>query len=167
MKSTGGARRTANVVLALGRRGAPRKLGVKGEELEKVSYRVLEPEAFEGQRVLVVGGGNAAADCAIALIEQGGCAAVSLSYRRPELARLRAPVREAIDRHAASGRLEMLLPTEVVEILPDRVVLKRLVDGGERFEIANDAVVVQIGGTSPLELLQGFGIQTVTKRGEA
>ena len=77
----------ANVVLALGRRGAPRQLGVPGEDLAKVSYRMIEPAAFAGRRVLVVGGGNAAADCALGLA--GVAASVGLSYRRAELARLR------------------------------------------------------------------------------
>ena len=74
--------RAATVVLALGRRGAPRQLGVPGEDLAKVHYRVLEPEPFAGQHVLVVGGGNAAADCALTLAESGLPASVGLSYRR-------------------------------------------------------------------------------------
>ena len=90
--------RAAAVVLALGRRGAPRQLGVPGEELPKVAYRLLEPEPFAGKHVLVVGGGNAAADCAIALADAGVCASVALSYRRAELARLRSSVRAAIER---------------------------------------------------------------------
>lgn len=164
IKSTSGERHAPNVVLALGRRGAPRKLGVPGEELEKVGYRLLEPEPFSGKHVLIVGGGNAAADCAVALVEAGTCKSVTLSYRRPELARLRAPVKAKIDHFAATRGLQMLLPSEVVEIRPHSV---RLTSNGTPCELPNDAVIVQIGGTSPMELLAGFGIETVTKRGEA
>jgi thioredoxin reductase/NAD-dependent dihydropyrimidine dehydrogenase PreA subunit len=164
VKSTGGERRAANVVLAMGRRGAPRKLGVPGEELDKVSYRLLEPEPFAGKHVLIVGGGNAAADCAVALVEARTCKSVTLSYRRPELARLRAPVKAKIDHFAATRGLQMLLPSEVVEIKPHSV---RLTSNGTPCELPNDAVIVQIGGTSPMELLGSFGIETITKRGEA
>jgi len=156
--------RAANIVLALGRRGAPRQLGVPGEDLPKVSYRLLEPEPFAGQHVLVVGGGNAAADCAIALAEAKVCASVSLSYRRAELARLRTSVRAELERQIATGSVTPLLSTEVVEIEPEHVVLKAA-QGTQR--VRNDHVIVQIGGTAPSALLHTIGIELVEKRGEA
>jgi thioredoxin reductase/ferredoxin len=160
-----GEKRAANVVLALGRRGAPRRLGVPGEELDKVHYRLLEPDVFRGRHVLVVGGGNAAADCVLALVEGGACASVSLSYRRAEMARLRAPVRERLDAAVRQDRLRALLPTEVKAISPRDVSLAR--PDGSGLTLANDAVIVQIGGTSPADVLSAFGVATVTKRGEA
>jgi thioredoxin reductase len=156
--------RAANVVLALGRRGAPKELGVRGEELSKVVYRVIEPEVFAGKRMLVVGGGNAAADCAIALAEAGGCASVALSYRRHELARLRASVREKFDELVASGAVTALLGTEVAAIAPDHVLLS---GASGMQKLPNDHVVVQIGGTAPSQLLKSAGIELVEKRGEA
>jgi thioredoxin reductase/ferredoxin len=155
--------RAAGVLLALGRRGAPRQLGVPGEELEKVCYRVLEPAEFSGKHVLVVGGGNAAADCALALAEDGGCASVALSYRRRELARMRSSVRDRVERAMKTGAIRPYLGTEVVSIAPDAVVLK---GGGKNERVANDAVVVQIGGTPPSELIKTIGIEIVEKRGE-
>lgn len=156
--------RAAAVVLALGRRGAPRRLGVPGEDLPKVAYRLLEPEPFAGQRVLVVGGGNAAADCALALADAGLCASVALSYRRPELARLRGSVRQAIERAFHAGKIQPLLGTEVVAIAERHVMLQA--PGGLE-ELPNDRVIVQIGGQSPSALLQTIGIELVEKRGEA
>jgi thioredoxin reductase/NAD-dependent dihydropyrimidine dehydrogenase PreA subunit len=156
--------RAAAVVLALGRRGAPRELGVPGEQLAKVSYRVLEPEPFAGKHVMVVGGGNTAADSAIALAGSKLCASVSLSYRRLELARLRTSVRAEIERCFAAGALEPLLGTEVVSIAEDHVMLKTQ-DGVH--QVVNDHVVVQIGGQAPSELLRTIGIELVEKRGEA
>jgi thioredoxin reductase/NAD-dependent dihydropyrimidine dehydrogenase PreA subunit len=156
--------RAAAVVLALGRRGAPRQLGVPGEELSKVAYRLLEPEPFAGKHVLVVGGGNAAADCAIALADAGTCASVSLSYRRPELARLRSSVRVAIERAFRERKIQPLLPTEVVSIAEGHVLLKTP-DGVQ--QVVNDSVIVQIGGQPPSALLQTIGIELVEKRGEA
>ncbi len=156
--------RAANVILALGRRGAPKQLGVPGEELRKVAYRLLEPEPFAGKHVMVVGGGNAAADCAIALADAGVCASVSLSYRRHELPRLRSSVRTAIERHFAEGSIKALLGTEVVSIAEHQVMLKSA-KGLE--PVANDEVIVQIGGQPPSELLKSVGIELVEKRGDA
>lgn len=156
--------RAASVVLALGRRGAPRQLGVPGEDLPKVAYRMIEPEPFAGKRVLVVGGGNAAADCAIALADAKICASVALSYRRTELARLRGSVRVAIDRAFAAGTIEPLLGTEVVAIGEDHVMMKT--SAGMR-SVPNDSVIVQIGGQPPSALLRTIGIELVEKRGEA
>jgi thioredoxin reductase len=151
------------VVLALGRRGAPRRLDVPGEDLAKVSYRMLEPEPFAGQHVLVVGGGNAAADCALALTDSGLPASVGLSYRRRELARMRPSVRDRIDAAFASGKLTPHLGTEVVEIAPDHVTLRSPAGVSP---LRNDAVIVQIGGTAPRDLLHTIGIELVEKRGE-
>jgi len=162
--STSGVFRAANVVLALGRRGSPRKLGVPGEDAKKVSYRVLEPEAFAGKNVLVVGGGNAAAECALALAEQGGCASVTISYRRPEFARLRGQVRERLDSLVAAGRVVAEMDSNVIQVGDGSVAL-RYGDGSEK-AVRNDEVVVQIGGTPPSALLEKFGVDLVTKRGE-
>jgi thioredoxin reductase len=156
--------RAANVVLALGRRGAPRQLGVPGEELPKVSYRLLEPEPFAGKHVLVVGGGNAAADCAIALGQANVCASVGISYRRAELARLRGSVRAELERCFAAGTVKPLLSTEVLAIEEHHVALKTPT-GTE--QIRNDHVIVQIGGSPPSALLRTIGIDLVEKRGEA
>jgi thioredoxin reductase (NADPH) len=156
--------RAAAVVLALGRRGAPKELGVPGEQLAKVSYRLIEPEPFADQHVLIVGGGNAAADCAIALAKAKLCTSVSISYRRPELARLRAMVRTEIERCFAAGTIVPLLGTEVVSIAEQHVTLKTA-DGLQ--QVVNDRVIVQIGGQPPSALLRTIGIEVVEKRGEA
>jgi thioredoxin reductase len=112
----------------------------------------------------VVGGGNAAADCALALADAGQCASLALSYRRAELARLRGSVRKRFDAAVAAGRIETLFESEVEGIGDDHVVLRAR--GGRR-ELGNDAVIVQIGGTAPDELLRGIGIELVEKRGHA
>jgi thioredoxin reductase/NAD-dependent dihydropyrimidine dehydrogenase PreA subunit len=164
IRSSGGETRAANVVLALGRRGAPRRLDVPGEDLAKVCYRLLEPAEFAGKHVLVVGGGNAAADVVVGLAAAGRCASLAVSYRRAAFARLRPSVRAELEGLIAGGRVRALLPTEVMAIAPATVTLAR--PDGTRFEIENDAVVVQVGGTTPTELLRGVGIHTVEKRGE-
>jgi thioredoxin reductase len=157
--------RAANVILAIGRRGSPRRLGVSGEDQAHVHYRLLEPDPFAGKHVLVVGGGNAAAECALALADAGKCAGVALSYRRAQLARLRGAVRQRIESAFASGRVTPLLATEVVSIGHADVTLRRA--AGEVDRRRADAVIVQIGGTPPGDLLARLGIDMVTKRGEA
>lgn len=164
LDTTAGPVRAANVLLALGRRGNPRKLGVAGEDLPKVSYTLLEPDPFRGKHVLVVGGGNSAVENALSLADFGGCASVSISYRRGAFARCRAENKRRIDEMIQNGKVRALMPSELVRIGEREVALD--VDG-KPTTVENDAVIVQIGGTAPAELLQNFGIQVVTKRGEA
>jgi thioredoxin reductase/NAD-dependent dihydropyrimidine dehydrogenase PreA subunit len=165
VSSTGGVFQTANVLLALGRRGSPRKLDVPGEEQSKVVYRVIEPEVFQDQHVLVVGGGNAAVESAFALIDAGKCASVTISYRKNNFARCRQPNRKRIDAEVEAGRLTALMGTQVEEIFEDRVTLRDA--SGEQLSIQNDAVVIQVGGTAPTALLEDVGIEIVTKYGVA
>jgi thioredoxin reductase len=155
--------RAANVVLALGVRGAPAKLGVPGEELAKVAYRLLEPEEFAGKHVLVVGGGNSAVETAMALAETGRCPSVAISYRREKFGRCRAENRRRIEELIAGGRVQALMSTVVQRIEERSVVLS---NGHGESEVANDAVIVQIGGTPPSKLLKSFGIEVVTKYAE-
>jgi thioredoxin reductase len=164
LSTTRGSVRAANVLLAVGRRGSPRRLEVPGEELAKVHYRLLEPSLFRGKHVLVVGGGNSAVESALSLSDSGGCASVSISYRRGTFARCRAENRRRIDALVASGAVRAVFDSEVVHIRESDVVLRV----GERNQaFANDAVIVQVGGTAPAELLRKFGVTLVTKHGEA
>ena len=165
VSSTGGAFKAANVLLALGRRGSPRKLDVPGEESSKVMYRVIEPDVFQDQHVLVVGGGNAAVESAFALVDGGKCASVTISYRKNNFARCRQPNRKRIEADVAADRLTALMGTQVEEIFEDRVSLRDA--AGQQTSIRHDAVVIQIGGTAPTALLQDVGIEIVTKYGEA
>lgn len=156
--------RAANVLLGLGRRGSPRKLEVPGEEQAKVHYRLLEPEEFRGKHVLVVGGGNSAVESALSLADSGGCASVAISYRRAAFARCRAENRRRIDEAIAAGRVRALMPSTIQSIAGDSVQLD--VEGTGPLALPNDAVIVQIGGTTPAELLKSFGVEVVTKYGE-
>lgn len=157
---TGEARlRTRRVVLATGRRGTPRRLGVPGEELEKVLYDIAEMEGFRGRRVLVVGGGDSAVESALGLANQAGTT-VTLSYRGDQFARIKERNREKLEAASAAGRVRVVLRSQVREIRNDRVVLDVQ---GETELLPNDDVIVRIGGDAPYAFLERLGIRIVQK----
>lgn len=154
LRSVRGTWRARSVVLALGRRGTPRKLGVPGEELPKVMYRLIDAEGYRGQKILVVGGGDSAAEAAIGLGRQPGNE-VTLSYRREKLVRLKKKNQDALDALMAEGRVRPLFSSQPEEIQPDRV---RLRVGGEAVELENDYVFVFAGGVPPFDFLKKIGV---------
>lgn len=144
------------VVLAIGTRGKPRKLGVTGEHLPKVTPTLTDPADHRGQRVLVVGGGDSAVEAAVALSETAQ--RVVLSYRGKSLSRCKAKNRQKLDEVVKAGRVVLRFGTNVTEIKPDVVVLK----GGENYEqIANDHVFVCIGGDAPVKWMESVGVRFV------
>jgi thioredoxin reductase (NADPH) len=155
VKSTSGVTLTRAVVLALGRRGTPRKLGVPGEELPKVTYQLTDAESYQGHRILVVGGGDSAVEAAIGLARQRGNR-VSLSYRREKLVRIKRKNEERIAQLLASGRIDGVFSSEVTAIRPGSVTLRT--STGER-ELPNDYVFVFAGGEPPFELLKQIGVR--------
>jgi thioredoxin reductase (NADPH) len=152
---------TRSVLLSIGRRGTPRKLDVPGEELEKVMYRLVDPEQYRGKHVLVVGGGDAALEAAVAISEQPG-ATVTLSYRGNAFNRVKPKNRELMEKASASGQLRVLLESNVKQILPATVQLDQK---GTGIELPNDAVIVCAGGILPTPLLKEIGIQVETRHG--
>jgi putative YpdA family bacillithiol system oxidoreductase len=150
------------VLLSIGRRGTPRKLGVPGERSSKVTYRLLEPEQYAGKRVLVVGGGDSAVEAALAISEQPG-AGVWLSYRKKVFSRIKEGNRTRIEQAAADGHVTLLMETQVKEIR-DTEVLYTGPDGDSA--LPNDFVFVFIGGEMPTAFLESVGIQMTTKFGE-
>ena len=109
--------RTRSVLLAMGRRGTPRKLEVPGEESPKVVYRLIDPAQYDGQAVLVVGGGDSALEAAIALAERPG-AKVTLSYRSEAFSRVKQKNRNALDEAVRCGRVRVELESTVRAIDP-------------------------------------------------
>jgi thioredoxin reductase/NAD-dependent dihydropyrimidine dehydrogenase PreA subunit len=155
--------RARKVVLAVGRRGTPRKLGVPGEDLGKVVYRLGEPEQYAGRRVLVVGGGDSGIEAAARLAEEGRCADVALAFRGERPARARAANQERVQALAAAGRVRLLASTEVAAIRASEVLLRT---GGEEHALPNDDVVVCAGGELPLDLLGHAGVGLKRYHGE-
>ncbi len=143
-----------HVVLALGRRGIPRKLGVPGEDLGKVMYRMIEPETFRGSDVLVVGGGDSAVEAAIGLVTQTSTRA-TLSYRKEEFSRIKERNASRIKELAGKKALQVIFNSEVKSIAQDRVELQT---SGAEQSLKNDFVFIFAGGEMPFEFLKNIGI---------
>ena len=152
---------TKSVLLSMGRRGTPRKLDVPGEDSPKVVYRLIDPEQYKGQAVLVVGGGDSALEAAIAIAEQAGTT-VALSYRSAAFSRVKPKNRTLLEQAEKAGRIQVLLNSGVKEILEKEVCLEQ---DGQLHTLANDAVIVCAGGLLPTPLLRKIGIDFETKFG--
>jgi len=159
VRSTVGEHRAARVVLAIGRRGIPRRLGVPGEESAMVSYGLAEPEAFAGDRILVVGGGDSAVEAALALAGQPGTT-VMVSYRGEQLSRVKPRNRERFETAVARGAVRPLWSTNVTAIEPGRVALRGPSDAIGTVEA--DRVLVLIGGELPTRFLRECGVEIDT-----
>lgn len=146
--------RAARVIVAIGRSGNYRRLGVPGEELDKVSNRLHDPADHCDDRVLVVGGGDSALETAIALAECG--AEVTLSYRRVEFSRPKPDNQEAIDRLSGEGKVDLRMGSEVTRIAEDAVELR--LSSGETDSVPNDVVFAMIGREPPLDFFRRSGV---------
>jgi thioredoxin reductase len=155
--------RAAAVLLAIGRRGTPRKLGVPGEELPKVVYRLIDAEQYRGQRVLVVGGGDSALEAATSIAELGDTQ-VTLSYRGDAFQRAKQRNRERVAEAVNRNQLKVLLKSEVKAIREDAVLLQH---EALTLQLPNDAVIVSAGGILPNDFLRSIGIEVETKFGTA
>jgi thioredoxin reductase len=163
VESSRGTYRARSVVLAIGRRGTPRKLGVPGEGDSKVVYRLIEPSQYRGQRVLVVGGGDSALEAATSLAEEPGTL-VALAYRSDGFSRAKPKNRDKLDAAVDQHELRVLLKSQVREIAPTHVQVETP-DGEATIE--NDAVIVCAGGILPTGFLESIGVAIETKRGHA
>ncbi len=161
VKTSKGEYKTRAILLAIGRRGTPRKLGVPGEDQPKVVYSLIDPEQYRNQHVLVVGGGDAAMEAATSIAEEEGTT-VTLSYRSEAFSRAKEKNRKKVDQMQASGHLSVLLKSNVKDIQADKVLLEH---DGKMLEFPNEAVIICAGGILPTPFLKEIGIQVDTKHG--
>ena len=150
-----GQYRARAVILGLGRSGNPRKLGVKGEDLPKVMYRLIETDHYINKRILVVGGGDSAVEAAMGLANQKGNS-VTLSYRREAFGRIKERNARRIQEYIRSKRVEVLFNSLPTEFRSDAAILQ--VNGSSR-QIPNDYVWVFAGGEPPRAFLEKIGVK--------
>jgi putative YpdA family bacillithiol system oxidoreductase len=154
---------TNAVLLAIGRRGTPRTLGVPGEELPKVVYRLIDPEQYRGQKVLVVGGGDSALEAALSIADEPG-SEVTISYRSEAFSRAKPRNRDKTQAAIDSGKITVFMKSNVKSIDEGSVLLDR---EGEQIQIPNDTVIINAGGILPTPFLKNVGIEVETKFGTA
>jgi thioredoxin reductase len=153
--SNKGQYRAGAVILGLGRSGTPRKLGVKGEELPKVMYRLIETDHYINKHILIVGGGDSAVEAAMGLANQKGNN-VTLSYRRESFGRIKERNSQRIQEYMRSKRVEVLFNSLPTEFHRDKAVLQ--IQGSTR-EVPNDYVWIFAGGEPPRAFLEKIGVK--------
>ncbi|NPU92758.1 MAG: NAD(P)-binding domain-containing protein [Gammaproteobacteria bacterium] len=151
------------VLLAIGRRGTPRKLNVPGEDASKVVYRLIDPEQYRGQAVLVVGGGDSALEAAISIADEQDTQ-VTLAYRGDSFNRAKAKNRERVQALVQAKKIDVFLNSSPATI-EDKVVILQTPEGVK--VIANDSVIICAGGELPTGFLKKIGINVETKYGTA
>jgi len=149
--------RTKKILLAIGRRGSPRKLNITGEDSEKVAYRLLEPENIQDKKIVVVGGGDSAIEAALSLSEQNK---VILSYRSEAFNRIKPMNREKINEAADKEILKVIYKSNLLAVEKEQVTMA--IDN-EKVNVKNDLVYIFAGGELPTDFLQKAGVQ-ITKR---
>ncbi len=154
--TTRGLHQARAVILAIGRRGTPRTLGIPGEESPKVMYDLLDAAAYRDRRILVVGGGDSAVEAALGLAHQRGNR-ITLSYRRDAFSRLKSRNEQRIAEAARRRRVTVLFNSAPLEVRPSSVILDVQ---GERRELPNEFVWVFAGGTPPTAFLERIGVAT-------
>ncbi len=153
--------KTQSVLLAKGRRGTPRKLDIPGEEKPKVVYRLIDPEQYKSQHVIVVGGGDSALEAAYSISEMPDTT-VTLSYRSEAFSRAKKKNRDKVQKALEEGMLNVLMKSKVKEIRDHDLLITH---EGEEITLKNDAVIICAGGILPTAFLKEIGVEVETKKG--
>lgn len=151
------------VLLATGRRGSPRRLGIPGETLPHVVYSLDDAAQYRSQHVLVVGGGDSAIEAALDLARHP-VTSVTLCYRGQRFDRAKPTNRRRLDEAAAAGRIAVLTGSHLRAIEPRHVIIDQ---SGQRLLPPVDAVIICAGGLLPTSLLSDIGVRVETKYGTA
>lgn len=162
VRHTSGVTVCRAVVLAIGRRGSPRRLGVEGEDLAKVTYLLEDAAEHRGQHALVVGAGDSALEAALALAAEPGTI-VALSCRGDAFPRAKPRNRQRLDESERAGRIEVLR-SSTIERIDEASVTVATASGTRRLD--NDAVFICAGGELPFAFLREVGIELETVHGE-
>jgi len=151
-----------NILLAIGRRGSPRKLNIPGESMEKVAYRLLESEYIMDKNILVVGGGDSAIESALLLADNNR---VTLSYRKDVFQRIKPKNNERIEEAISQGRIDVRFNSNLVLIEKDEVIISEG-ESAEKIRLKNDLVYILAGGELPTQFLEKIGVRITKKFGE-
>ena len=151
------------VILAMGVRGSPRRLGVSGEEKSKVTYNLLEPEQYSQAHVVVVGGGNAGVEAAQMLSNPKLQTKVHLFVRGKVFDRCNEDNQRRIYDLEKKGLLQIWFETVINEIKDKSIICTK---AGQQLEIQNDYVFVFAGAEMPHKFLMSLGVKIEKKFAE-
>lgn len=160
--NTGNTFTAHKILLTIGRRGSPRKLNIKGEKIEKVAYRLLEPEKIADKNILVVGGGDSAIESALLLADSNR---VVISYRSEVFKRLKPKNNEKILQAVTEGKLKIFYNSQPIEFSKTDIKIK--MNNEEVVTLDNDLVYIFAGGELPTDFLKKIGLEITKKHGEA
>ena len=164
LRTTRAEYRASRILVATGAMAYPRRLNVAGEDLAKVGHRFVEPYPYVRKDVLVVGGGNSAAEAALFLSEEGAHTTLAIwradwEQRDPKMNAIKHWVRAPLERELEEGRLQLCFFTRLEEIT-EREVRLHTEDGIVR-TLSNDAVFILIGADADHTLLRRAGVEFV------
>lgn len=156
--------RVRKVILAMGVRGSPRRLGLPNEDLPKVTYNLIDPEQYQGRAVAVVGGGNAGVEAAQMLAKRKFKNKVTLLVRGEAFDRCNEENQKIIREMEQKGLVEIWFHSSVKEIHPEALVIQK---NGQDVRIPNDFLFVFAGAEAPHKFLTSLGVGIDKKFGEA
>ncbi len=162
-RTTKGEIRARRVLLAAGRRGTPRRMGVPGDDLPHVQARLDDPAAHAGEACLVVGGGDAAVEAAIALSEQPDTKVI-LCHRGKAFDRCRPANRARLENAEMRRALVVMRSTVVAHVHDGEVELSK--DGAPPQRFPAEKIFALLGAEIPVGLLKSAGVQVRTHYGE-
>ncbi len=149
--------RARRIILATGQRGNPRKLGVPGEDQERVYHRLYSPRHYKNEDILVVGGGNSAIEAALVLSEQNR---VRLCHRDTDFPLAFKDNRRKLDAAVAEKKIEVLLSSGAKEFKAREAVIETNRNGQkERRAVPMDHAFVLVGAELPVKFLKSLGIK--------
>jgi thioredoxin reductase (NADPH) len=146
------------IILALGNRGVPRKLGIPGEDGPNVFYNLLEADEFSGSTVTVIGAGDSSIEAALAL-QRNGCH-VTMLVRGDGFPKAKARNLERIGQASSAGQIRIFFNSQPLAIAADFISFNA---NGVPHREKIDAVFVMVGGELPFELLENIGINIIEK----
>lgn len=141
------------IVLAMGTQGNPRKLGVPGEDLPHVRYRLADASEYRDRDLLVVGAGDSALEIAIALSEENR---VGLVVRGGEIARANEVLTREVLAREARGQITIHFNAGVKKVHEGYA---DLVVRGEPLRVAAEQIFLKLGADPPRKFLESLGVR--------
>ncbi len=154
VETSAGTIRAKKVILAVGVGGTPRKLGLPNEDSEKVTFKLVDPEQYQNQKVVVVGGGDSAVEAAQRLGAEKLHNTVHLLVRGDALTRCKEDNKIQIEEMERAGLVNIFFSSQITEIYEDRVVIDKQ---GERVELPNDYIILFMGTIPTVRLPEEDG----------